>query len=147
MNADDRRSPGIKAKPNRAVRLTFAYDGDNVRLVARQPMTKTPPRSDATEGYEGQSGSWLEIRDAQGRVLHRHILHHPIKHDVEVLSDAPGHPFVRRMLAKPQGSFEVIVPEFDGPHSVRLFHSTHRRGVPSGPSEQVAQFDLTPQDT
>jgi hypothetical protein len=142
MKAKKPRSASLKAKPNRAVRLTFEYDGDKVRLVRRTPLDKVPPPSDPTEGYEGQSGSWLELRDARGRVIHRQVLHHPIKHDVEVFSGDPGHPFVRHMLDKPTGDFDVIVPEYEAPHSAVLFHSTHERGIPSGPSQEFARFTL-----
>ncbi|HYK53110.1 MAG TPA: hypothetical protein VEV38_06240 [Candidatus Eremiobacteraceae bacterium] len=140
--ANKRQVAGLKAKPNRAVRLTFKYDGDTVRLVRRTALNKVPPASDPTEGYEGQSGSWLEVRDARGRVVHRQVLHHPIKHDIEVFSGDPKRPFVRQMLDRPTGEFDVIVPQYDGAHSAVLFHSTHDRGIASGPSREFARFDL-----
>ena len=142
MNAKKSQPAGPIARPNRAVRLTFKYDGDAVQLVRKTPLDKVPPPSDATADYEGQSGSWLEVRDASGRVVHRQVLHHPIKHDVEVFSGDPKRPFVRQVLDKPTGDFDVIVPEFEAPHSAVLFHSTHERGVPSGPSREFARFDL-----
>lgn len=142
MSPNKPKAPGMKAQPNRAVRLRFQYDGDAVKLVGRTPLDKVPPASDPIQGYEGQSGSWLEVRDASGRVVHRQVLHHPIKHDVEVFSGDPNRPFVRQMLDEPTGDFDVIVPEYQAPHSAVLFHSTHERGVPSGPSREFARFDL-----
>jgi hypothetical protein len=135
-----------QAKPNRAVRLTFRLDGSQLLLTSQQAMTKVAPASDATEGYDGHSGSWLEISDRSGNVVYRRVLHHPIQHDVEVPSSAPGQPFKRHLLDTPQADFDVLVPEYDGPVTVSIYQSTHRAGAPSGPSEELARFDLAPQE-
>jgi len=60
--------------PQPAMRLIFAYEGDDVRLVSRQPVTVVIPPSDPVSGYEGEQGFWIETRAADQTTLHRRIL-------------------------------------------------------------------------
>ena len=67
------RPTGDDREP-RAVRLIFAYDGDEVRLESRQPAIMLAPAGDAVEVFDDHTGFWTEVREAQGTVLHRQIL-------------------------------------------------------------------------
>jgi hypothetical protein len=94
----------------RSVRLIFSYEGDDVRLESRQPVEMLAPPSDPVEGYESETGFWTEVRDAQGSVLHRKVMHDPVRRDAEVFSPDPERSITRVPLERPHGAFAVLVP-------------------------------------
>jgi hypothetical protein len=61
-----------------ALRLTFAYSGDSIRLVASRAVNMRVPPSDPVDGYQGQAGFWVELRDSTGTTIYRRIMHDPI---------------------------------------------------------------------
>jgi len=103
-----------------SVRLIFAYDGDEVRLESRQPVNMVAPASDPVEGFENHMGFWTEVRDAQGAVLHRQILHDPVRRDAEVFSPNPDRSIRRVPDEQPSGMFWVVVPLVPGADHVSL---------------------------
>jgi hypothetical protein len=109
----------------RSVRLIFSYDGDDVRLESRQPVEMRAPRSDPVEGYADQTGFWTEVRDAQGSVLHRQVMHDPVRRDAEVFSPDPERSIARVPIERPHGVFSVVVPLVPGADHVALM------GVPA----------------
>ena len=67
----------------RAVRLTIAYQGDQLELVAQQSVeTKTPPSDPAGDSAE-PAGFWVDLKDDDDRTLYRRTIHDPIPRDVE----------------------------------------------------------------
>jgi hypothetical protein len=69
------------------------------------------PRSEPLDGsLEGRSGFWLEVRDKAGNVLHRQLMHDPIRHDVEVFSEDPERSVARVPVEDPSAVFSVVVP-------------------------------------
>ncbi len=113
------RPTGDDREP-RAVRLIFAYDGDEVRLESRQPATMLAPAGDAVEGFDDHTGFWTEVRDAQGTVLHRQILHDPMRSAAEVFSPDPDRSIRRVPDERPSGVFWVVVPVVPGADHVSL---------------------------
>lgn len=109
----------------RSVRLISSYDGDDVRLESRQPVEMLAPPNDPVEGYESQTGFWTEVRDAQGSVLHRRIMHDPVRRDAEVFSPDPERSIARVPIERPHGAFVVLVPLVPGADHVALM------GVPA----------------
>jgi hypothetical protein len=105
------------------LRLIFSYDGDEIRLLSSQRVEMAPPPSDPLEGFEGQKGFWLELRDAEGTLLHRQILHDPIRRDAEVFSEDPERSIVRIPVEHPTGAFAVLVPELPGADHIALIGS------------------------
>ena len=69
----------------------------------RAPVTPPP--------QEGQTGYWIELRDAQGTLLYHRPLHEPIRQDIEVFGDKPGDPIRRVPARHPKGEFEVLIPD------------------------------------
>jgi hypothetical protein len=100
----------VSGREARSVRLIFSYDGDEVRLESRQPVEMLAAPSDPVEGYEHQTGFWTEVRDAQGSVLHRQIMHDPMPRDAEVFSPDPKRSISRVPIERPHGVFWVLVP-------------------------------------
>lgn len=115
----------VEGQKARSVRLTFSYDGPDLRLESRQPVEMLAPPSDPVEGYAHQTGFWTEVRDAQGSVLHRRIMHDPVRRDAEVFSPDPEHSIARVPIERPRGAFTVLVPLMPGADHVALM------GVPA----------------
>jgi hypothetical protein len=98
-----------------SIRLTFAYSGDDVRLVRTELVAMISPGI-ATAPPEGdQAGYWIEVRDAGGNLLYHRPLHDPLRRSVEVFGDEPGDPLYRSGTPATEGEFEVIVPDL--PHA------------------------------
>lgn len=134
-----------------AVRLVFAYEGEVVRLVSRQPVEVVVPPSDPVTGYEAEQGFWVETRAADETTLHRRILPDPFSGDVEVFSDDPQQSMSRSPVAEPSGSFTVLVPAEEEADHVALFSSAAAAAraraeggpeVAALPAVQVARFSL-----
>lgn len=142
-------------KSPRAVRLTFSYEGDNVKLLSQQPVEMTVPPSDAL-GYGGQKGFWAELKSEKDKTLYRHVMHNPTRNDAEVFSPDPAQGITREPAPKRKGVFTVVVPDTGKGHSVRLCRSPvdkseqkalpkSERGVRSlaaAPAEEFARFKL-----
>jgi hypothetical protein len=99
----------------------------------------TPP-SDLTDGYQGQSGFWFELRDANDRVLYRRILHNPIRSHIEAPSGDPARPFMQVRKPQTKGIFELLAPELAGARTLVIFASPP--ADPGAPASQVARLSL-----
>src|SRR5690242_1598319 len=106
--------------PTHAIRLTFAYDGDQVNLLSQQRVQMRLPPSDPVEGYAGHKGFWCELKDAQNRTLYRRVMHHPMRPDVEVFSDDPEKTISRQPVEGGKGVFTALVPDSAQAHEVVL---------------------------
>jgi DNA mismatch repair ATPase MutL len=143
------------AKSPKAVRLTFSYEGDKVKLLSQQAVEMTVPPSDAL-GYGGQKGFWAELKSEEDKTLYRHVMHNPTRNDAEVFSPDPAQGITREPAPKRKGVFTVVVPDSGKGHSVRLCRSPvdeseqkalpkSERGVRSlaaAPAEEFARFKL-----
>lgn len=106
----------------RAVRLTFTYTGDDVRLVGRQPVEMVVPPADPVS-QEAELGSWVEVRSGQEATLYRRMMPDLFRHDTEVFSPDPQKSVSRAPLDDVAGSFSVVVPELDEADHVALLSS------------------------
>jgi hypothetical protein len=119
-------------RSSHTLRLTFAYDGNDVRLVRSQSVAMVTPPSVTPAPEKGQSGYWFEVRDAKGALLYHRPVHDPIRTDVEVYSNDPIPKITRAPIAKPKGEFTLLVPDLPDAHSFHLF------GTPAGAKTRVA---------
>jgi len=103
-------SPDPPAPPA-AWRLTFEYDGSEVRLVGQQRVATMAPPDDSDVVSDDQVGYRVVVRDEDGAALYRRTIHDPIQNDMEVFSPQPGAPIERVPVANPAGAFQVIVPD------------------------------------
>lgn len=147
--------PRKAAKSPKAMRLTFSYEGDDVKLLSQQPVEMTVPPSDAI-GYGGQKGFWAELMSDKNKTLYRHVMHNPTRNDAEVFSPDPAIGVSRAPAPKRTGVFTVVVPDKGKGHSVRLCRSPVKkseqtalpkaeRGVRSlagAPAEEFARYKL-----
>jgi hypothetical protein len=133
------------AAPRRqlALRLTFTYEGSEIRLVSQQSVEMTLPPSHDLQGYEGHSGFWYVLQDAQGQPLYRRTTQNPMKHDVEVFSNEPATSIARQNIDQPKGSFVLLVPAIAGTQTVALFSHPLKMEASARPVTEIARFDLT----
>ena len=74
-----------------ALRLTFAYSDDSIRLVASRALAMRVP-SDPVDGHQGQAGYWAELRGFTGTTIYRRIIHDLILSYREVYLSRRGVP-------------------------------------------------------
>jgi hypothetical protein len=145
------------AESPKAMRLTFSYQGDQVKLLSQQPVDMTVPPSDPVKGYEEQKGFWAEVKSDQDKTLFRRVLHNPTRNDAEVFSDDPEQSISRQPAPKRKGVFVVVVPATDKGREVTLSRSTGQpdvetegapkgmaamRSLATGPATEIARFKL-----
>ena len=139
------------------MRLTFSYQGDQVKLVSQQPVEMTVPPSDPVKGYQQQKGFWAELKGDQDKTLFRRVLHNPTRNDAEVFSDDPEQSISRAPAPKRKGVFVVVVPHTEKGREVTLSRSTGNpnieaagaprgmaamRSLATGPAREIARFKL-----
>jgi hypothetical protein len=98
----------------RALRLTFAYRGNDIRLLASERVEVVAPPAIGALPQPGQTGHWVQLADAAGRVVYHRALHQPIAVDAEVFPPERGQPITRVPLARREGRFSVLVPDLPG---------------------------------
>jgi hypothetical protein len=113
----------IDRKPPGAIRFTFSYSEGDVRLDSLERVAMRPLPSHDLDSFEGRSGFWVELRDAQDRVVHRRVLHDPLRHEVEVFPEGGVGEFTRVPVARPAGTFDVVVPDLPGARELTLHAS------------------------
>ena len=138
------------AESSKAMRLTFSYDGDSVKLVSQQPVEMIVPPSDSVKGFQKHKGFWAELKSEQDKTLYRRVMHNPTRNDAEVFSDDPEQSISREPALKRKGVFVVVVPDTDKGHAVTLSRSSAPvkgpargiRALASKPATEFARFKL-----
>lgn len=119
--------------PQNALRLTFAYNDDSIRLVGRRTVDMRVPPSDAVDGYQGQAGFWAELRDSTGKTIYRRVMHDPIPSYHEVHSPG-GAPPTHTPVSNGEGAFEIVLPAPPPGSSIVFF------GTPHPPKASIGEF-------
>jgi hypothetical protein len=151
MAENESPAPPPRERP-RAVRLTIAYNGDQMELVSRQSVAMTVPPSDPVESFAERAGFWVDLKDEQDQTLYRRVMHDPIRRDVEVFSPDPEQTVQRAAVAEPQGVFSVVLPEIEAAQAVSLIGSPPPPPPDelaiaverAQPAREIARFDLKP---
>ena len=134
----------------KAMRLTFSYEGDKVKLVSQQPVEMLVPPSDPVTGFAKHKGFWAELKNARDKTLYRHVMHNPTRNDAEVFTDDPDHSISREPAPKRKGVFVVVVPDTEKANSVTLSRSSPEtrgpargiRALASKPATEIGRFKL-----
>jgi hypothetical protein len=96
----------------RAVRLTFAYDRNGVRLIDRTPVDKRVPAGADVSAALAVAAVGAELRTAGGEATYRTLLGpYDLPQTTEVFDPAAEHGVYRVARAPATGSFSVIVPD------------------------------------
>ena len=132
-----RKTPAKASKTspdaNKAMRLTFSYDGDDIKLVSQQRTDMILPPSDTVKGYGSYKGFWAEVRSGSDKTLYRTVMHNPTKNDAEVFPESPDGEISREPAPKRKGVFVVLVPDTGKGDDVILCRSaTETKGPASG---------------
>lgn len=138
----------------RAVRLTIAYNGDQMELVSQQNVAMRVPPSDPVESLtaaaEEPTGYWVDLKDDQDQTLYRRLLDDPIPSHVEVFSPDPEQSMQRVPVAEPRGVISIVLPEIEAAQAVSLVgpptpspESPLAMSEPE-PVRELARFDLKP---
>ena len=122
---------------NKAMRLTFSYDGDDVKLISQQRTEMIVPTSDALKGY-GEKGFWAELKSGSNKTLYRTVMHNPTKNDAEVFPESPSGVISREPAKKRKGVFVVFVPDTDTGEEVILCRSAPETKGPTRGIHAVA---------
>jgi hypothetical protein len=126
---------------HRSVRLMFAYDGLKVTLQSRQQVAMLAPASHRVDEYENHSGTWIEVRDAEQRVLYRRVLHDIMPSTLEAPSGDPERTFTRVPIKDNRGVFSVVVPDLAQGRTLLLLASP--AVARQGSAQVVAKIDLS----
>lgn len=140
-----RARSGAAGESPKAMRLTFSYDGDDVKLVSKQTVDMVVPPSDPVKGFARQKGFWAELKGAKDKTLYRQVMHNPTRNDAEVFSDDPEQSISRAPAPTRKGVFVVVVPETDKGEAVALVRSSPTkkgadRGLRSLATERATEF-------
>jgi hypothetical protein len=144
------KSATVSAKSTKAMRLTFSYDGDDVKLVSQQPVEMMVPPSDPVKGFGEHKGFWAELKNEQDKTLYRRVMHNPTRNDAEVFSDDPEQSISREPAPKRKGVFVVVVPDTGKGEAVTLSRSSPEvkgpargiRALASKPATEILRFKL-----
>ena len=139
-------TPGV----NKAMRLTFSYDGNDVKLLSQQRTEMIVPPSDAVKSYGTHKGFWAELRSGSDKTLYRTVMHNPTKNDAEVFPESPSGVISREPAPKRRGVFVVLVPDTDKGEEVILCRSAPAtkgptkgiRALASKPAEEILRLKL-----
>lgn len=105
------------------MRMTFSFSGREIRLESIQRIAMRALPSHEAAGFEDRSGFWVELHDAQDRVLYRRVEHNPMAHEIEVYPDEQTREFTRIPLADPAGTFDIVVPDLPDAREFTLYAS------------------------
>jgi hypothetical protein len=133
------------SEPMKAVRLTFSYDGDKIKLVSQQTVEMMVPPSDPIKGFSKQKGFWAEVKNEQNKTLFRRVMHNPTRNDAEVFSGGPDQNISRAPAPKRKGVFVVVVPDTEKGNEVTLSRSSApttgpKRGLRSLATKPATEF-------
>ncbi len=129
-----------------AVRLLFAFEGRDVRLLRKQWLSMVAPPSDRfpkrDERQEPMAGFWVDLLDGEEQVVYRRVFgENPMSAGIAVYTGDKDHPFTMQRTAEPKGDFMVVVPDIPEATSVALFGSPPaQEGFAA--AEELARFGL-----
>lgn len=146
MSDIDPRMAAPPDQPPGAIRLTFLYDGDGIRLLSRQAVDVVVPPADATR-RPGDGSFWVEVRTESEDVLYRRVMTDPAHIDPDVFSDNAS--AAGAAPEPPVGAFTVLVPDDEAASHVVLLGSPPRDSTTSRvaasretPTREIARFPI-----
>jgi hypothetical protein len=132
------------SRSRHALRLTFEFEGEEIRLVNRQELQKRTAPSDPVEARanRNRSGFWIELQGARNRTLYRLVMDSPIERSVEVPTGNREQPYRRHTVAHREGMFFAIVPDLPEAETVAIYSSPTDPAAAAERAREIARFDL-----
>ncbi len=122
------------------LRLTFAYEGENIRQVSSTRVQMLAPYAPFTPQPEGDIGFWIELQDREGKRLYAQAFNMPIRYAVEDYS--PEGKIKRVSLAEPKGEFELLIPDIPEASALVMYTSPLNVENEMEVAKERARFDL-----
>jgi len=141
MDTTEGPVPPPAPPPTHSLRVTFAYRGNDVHIVGSDRVAMIGPPAVGAAPRDGQTGYWLQIADASGRVLWHRALSNPVAIDVEAFPGEPGRSITRVPVATIEGRFTAIVPDVPGGADLSL-HGPPDARTPDAPARGLLQVPL-----
>ncbi len=124
------------------LRLTFAYDQDQIRLIRSQRVEMIAPPSVTPPPQANQAGYWFEVRDSNGNLIYHRVIHDPIRTDLEVFSDDPTQSITRIPNPNPRGEFTLLVPDLPAANSFTFHGVPPQAKTPFAPSQELLRYSF-----
>jgi hypothetical protein len=140
------KSQHSQESKRRALRLTFDYDGDEIRLRDSRPTRKRVPASDPLlrDGEErNRSGFWIELTDSKQRPIWRRVLEDPRLAALEAPAEEGRGALERATVTAPKGSFRALLPDRRDARHVKVVASPVAGDSNQGPARILGSFELT----
>ena len=131
----------MASTPPHALRLTFAYRGAQIRLIGSERVAMIAPAPAGAPPQAGDTGYWVGVLDAAGRLIYHRPLHQPIRVDVETFSPDPQRSIARTPIAEREGQFTVLIPDVANARTFRL-HGPADPERPDAPAQELLQLDV-----
>ena len=131
----------MASNPPQALRVTFGYQGGQIRVLGSERIAMRVQAPAGDPPTPGQTGYWLAIRDAAGRVIHHQPLHDPLRTSVEAFAPDPRQPITRVPNPVREGRFTVVVPDVADAQSVELFGPPDA-ARPDEPAQELLRADV-----
>ena len=130
----------------KALRLTFSFDGDRIHLVRHVILEMKAPPSDwdlaygRLKSFHPVTGFWIELRTATGAPVYRRFLSDPLRQYVEAPNGKGG--WTRSSVERKAGMFSVLVPVMRNARSVTIIGPPFGVHVTSPHSRDLASYAL-----
>ena len=131
----------MASNPPQALRVTFGYQGSQVRVLGSERVAMLVPAPSGDPPAAGQTGYWLAVRDAAGRVVYHQPLQDPLQTSVEVFAPDPRQPITRMSNPVREGRFTAIVPDTPDAEVVELYGPPDP-GRPDESSQALVRADV-----
>jgi len=147
MEPLDRPAGDNPPASRRTLRLTIKTSEEGFDLVSVERLNMiTPPQPGERPEAGKHGGHWIELRDAENRVLAFRLIDQSLLNSVEVHS--PDEKIRREFSKTKEGIFEVLLPDIDAAQSAVLVGNPigprkagAKRAEPSG---EIARFEISP---
>jgi hypothetical protein len=144
-NSTSGNVPSQPAQPGPVRRMTFEYDGDQIRLADEQHVQMIVPPSQPLEQTQPVAGFSVLLRDQQERPVYRFTRTSPMQHDAEVFGEPGADDSITRVgVDRPKGTFVVLVPDVPGAKALELVGHPPQPNAFSAEPQYLARFELKP---
>jgi hypothetical protein len=129
----------MASNPSYALRLTFAYRDAQISFLGSERVAMLVPPPIGAPPEAGQTGYWIGVRDATGRIVYYRTLANPVPVDAEVFS--PRAPIARVPIAAPEGRFTVLIPDEPDAATFELHGPANPRRADE-PARELLRIDV-----
>ena len=127
-----------------SIRLTFSYEGGEIKLERSRKIAMRAPVTPAPKGVREDeiAGHYIEVVDRDKKRLFHRWVEAFIPESVEVPTGDPDEPFRRYPNELKRGTFHVVVPDLDDAEELVLGESTGVGSAPKGKRARAQKKDI-----